>query len=434
VGFSNQDDHMKSEKKGRSSKPLSAKSSKKTSAEKTVKSPTTPASREKQAKAKKSAPKIPAILLEGDTPPPSNLRGPGQRYVVGTPGPSVSADAAELPEAYGTKQLLLTARDPRWVYAYWDFTTAQLREYNAESCDKHLVLRVFRAGEKTALQEIHVHPESRSWFVPVPSAGTRYHAELGYFDKKGLWTSISKSSNTLTPPDNLSDDLSVRFATLPVDVPFPQLLRLVGAAAQSSAPLAEALQELRGQGKVALPEPKQLQAGSWTSAQEKALGAIISMDSVRRVWMGSLEITELIRRQLFQEISSAVVAQFSLPTSPGGAISSISSVSSPFGGAARGKGFWFNVNAELIIYGATEPDAAVTIGGKPIKLRSDGTFSFRFVLPDGNYDLPVTAISADGDDSRHAALHFARETKYDGEVGKHPQDPGMKPPRVEHVS
>ena len=32
--------------------------------------------------------------------------------------------------------------------------------------------------------------------------------------------------------------------------------------------------------------------------------------------------------------------------------------------------------------GATEPDAAVTIGGRKIQLRKDGTFSFRFALPD----------------------------------------------------
>ena len=41
----------------------------------------------------------------------------------------------------------------------------------------------------------------------------------------------------------------------------------------------------------------------------------------------------------------------------------LSSVSSPYGGLEQKKGFWFNVNAELIIYGATEPNATVTIGG-----------------------------------------------------------------------
>ena len=39
-----------------------------------------------------------------------------------------------------------------------------------------------------------------------------------------------------------------------------------------------------------------------------------------RVWIGSLEITELVKRQLAKEISSAVAAQFSAPSSPLGAI------------------------------------------------------------------------------------------------------------------
>ena len=145
---------------------------------------------------------------------------------------------------------------------------------------------------------------------------------------------------------------------------------------------------------------------------------IISVDEMRRVWMGSLEITELIRRRLAQEISSL----------------GVSSLSSPFGGMGQPTGFWFNVNAELIIYGATERDATVTIGGRTIKLRSDGSFSYRFALPDGQYDLPAVATSSDGTDSRSAELKFSRSTQYRGDVQQHPQDPALKPPQAEHVA
>jgi len=107
---------------------------------------------------------------------------------------------------------------------------------------------------------------------------------------------------------------------------------------------------------------------------------------------GLAEITELIRRRLQQELYSAAAAQFSVPSSWSGAVSSFSS---PFGGMER-KGFWFNVNAELIIYGATEPNAQVTIGGRVIKLRPDGTFSYRFALPDGQFGLPAMAIRPTG--------------------------------------
>jgi hypothetical protein len=175
----------------------------------------------------------------------------------------------------------------------------------------------------------------------------------------------------------------------------------------------------------------------WTPAQEQALAEVISIDHVRRIWIGSLEITELIRRQLQEQVSSMGAAQWSLPSSAMGPLSSlsgVSSVSSPFGGAERRRGFWFNVNAELIIYGATEPDAKVTIGNRPIKLRPDGSFSFRFALPDGQYSLPAAAHSADGEETRRASLQFSRATTYAGEVGAHAQDKNLKPPLVSAVA
>jgi hypothetical protein len=73
------------------------------------------------------------------------------------------------------------------------------------------------------------------------------------------------------------------------------------------------------------------------------------------------------------------------------------------------------------------------LGGHEIKLRSDGTFSYRFALPDGHYNLPAVAVSPEGDDARAADLKFSRTTKYLGDVGTHPQDPSLKPPRPESI-
>ncbi len=384
--------------------------------------------------ARKATLKIPPLLLEDDAPPAPTVGGPGQRYALGPTPPAEHfgdvGDLGELPEAYGTKRLLLTARDPHWLYAQWDLTREQQRKLNAQSADRHLVLRIYiDAAGGEPVSQIHVHPESRHWFVPVDKAGTKYAAELGYYRPSGKWVNVSTSGATMTPPDTMSADTSVQFATLPVDVPFAQLLQLVKAAVRDHIPLTEVLQQLRASGYLRLPEEKLPPAGKWTATQERALAKIVTMDQVRRVWIGSLEITELIRRQLEREISSAAAAQFSLPTSPG-----VSSISSPFGGERRPKSFWFNVNAELIIYGATEPDATVTIGGRTIKLRPDGTFSYRFALPDGQYQLPAAATSADGSDQRKADLQFRRRTEYSGDVGVHPQDSALKAPRVENVA
>jgi hypothetical protein len=392
---------------------------------------------------------VPPILLEDDTPSSPLPSGPGDRYVLATAvRPALPAEEADLPEAYGTERLMLVARDPHWLYAHWDMTSAQLREHNAESRDGHLIVRVFQdEATGSPLFEQHVHPESRNWFLHVGSGGTKYVAQLGCYDRAGSWKAIATSGTTITPPDILSEDTSVRFETIPIDVPFSTLIQAVKAAVTEHVSLVEAIQELREAGYVELPEISEPSVSRtevigaapevprWTPQQERALAEVISIDEVRRVWMGSMEITELIRRQLEHELASQAAAELAGGERPGAERpGGVFSISSPFGGEEQRKGFWFNVNAELIIYGRTEPDATVTIGGRQIRLRNDGTFSFRFALPDGSYHLPVRATSGDGDDSREAQLHFWRATEYRGDVGPHPQDVKLKKPHPENVA
>jgi hypothetical protein len=377
-------------------------------------------------------------LLEGDNPAPVKASGPGSRYVLG-PGPSgvsFKPVGAELPESYGTRQLLLAARDPRWLYAHWDFTTEQLRACNAASADGHLMLRVYRntfSGEP--LLQIHLHPESRHWFVPVPYPAAKYVGALGYYDRDRRWVEQARSAATMTPPDSVAKEAAIRFATIPIEVPFVQLLASVQAAVRTNLPLAEAVQQLRAEGFYSLPPPEEV-AGTWTPAQEKALAAVVSLDPDRRIWVGSVEVTELIRRQLETEISSMAAAQFGVaPAAPASPAAAFGGVSSPSAAQpARRRGFWFTVNAELIIYGSTEPDAVVSIGGREIKLRRDGSFSFRFSLPDGQYDLPVKAVAADGEETRSADLRFGRHSVYDGTVEAHPQDKALQPPSAAAVA
>ena len=69
------------------------------------------------------------------------------------------------------------------------------------------------------------------------------------------------------------------------------------------------------------------------------------------------------------------------------------------------------MRTELIVYGATEPKAAVTLQGQPIKLRPDGTFSVRMDLPDGAQTIPVQATSPDGVETRTITPIVTRETE-----------------------
>jgi len=63
------------------------------------------------------------------------------------------------------------------------------------------------------------------------------------------------------------------------------------------------------------------------------------------------------------------------------------------------KNFFLEVWTELILYGRTRSDATVSVGGKKVKLRDDGTFSLRYALDEGDFRFDVTATSRDKTDS-----------------------------------
>jgi uncharacterized protein len=79
--------------------------------------------------------------------------------------------------------------------------------------------------------------------------------------------------------------------------------------------------------------------------------------------------------------------------------------------APLGRDFHFQIDAELIVYGTTEPNARVTLQGEPVQLRNDGTFTVRFSLPDSRQIIPAVASSPDGCEERTIVLAVERNTK-----------------------
>ena len=67
-------------------------------------------------------------------------------------------------------------------------------------------------------------------------------------------------------------------------------------------------------------------------------------------------------------------------------------------------------DAELIVYGATEPDATVYVDGEPIVLNSDGTFRFQMSFQDGQLKFPIVAVAVDGEQNRSVQMDFERTT------------------------
>ncbi len=83
---------------------------------------------------------------------------------------------------------------------------------------------------------------------------------------------------------------------------------------------------------------------------------------------------------------------------------------------SHGRAFFMHVNAEVIFYGGTDPQAKVWIDGAPIALDASGNFRYHFKFPDADFEIPIVAESPDGQETRSATLYFRRNTQREGKV------------------
>ncbi|MCX7887017.1 MAG: DUF4912 domain-containing protein [Verrucomicrobiae bacterium] len=266
--------------------------------------------------------------------PPSKIaRKPESGVSVGLPGPGESVSAAEaaataahkfdvtpkarlpkrkfaeeplgeLPESYGTAKLFLIARDPHWLYAYWDLTRQQMDDLRRRAADGRVLLRLFEKNIPAPVQELTLTQEARNWYISGVRPATTYHAHLGCWLADGRFHIAATSSEATTPPAVVSTDTTVRFATIPVDVPLEELLRVVRAYTADGQPLAEALHRLQRQG-VPFPFKVMIEIGPWSAEQAAVIERELGGDLWQRLQVGSLEFSEWLRRRLEQNISSA---------------------------------------------------------------------------------------------------------------------------------
>jgi hypothetical protein len=430
--------------------------------------------------------KVPPILLEGDQPSEAPASDQPAKFALGPSPEPASPESAPGPlsEAYGTGRLLLTARDPHCLYAHWDLTSDQQLDFSLKSADSGLQLRLYREDVSGPLvKEVPVQPGSRHSFVDVPASGAKYIAELGYAPPRGPWQRIALSEPALAPSDTMGQQEQIRFATLSFNShsapnsdlldpagSFPAIEAARGTLGEKPAPVPPTPSPER---KFPLPpplrtgrpwesrspEPEPATPGAqhqppaiaqpivakaallspanpelsnlssaapeWTSAQERALAELMGWSFLRQQGLSSADIANALHGEFQRAGISPPGELASIQAAAQLALSSSAALLSP-----EHRGFWFNVNAELVIYGATQPDAQVTLGGQPIELRPDGTFRCRFALPDGSYQLAIVAVSPQGE-LRRADLGFSRTSAHLGQVGSLPQDPVLKPPLAE---
>jgi hypothetical protein len=313
-----------------------------------------------------------------------------------------------LPDSYGTKKLFLVARDPGILFAYWDLSQVQYQEAARSAQDGKIFLEVYVPGEGR-VQQIHIWDSHRNWYLQVNRPDTNFIAQLGFYRGDGSFEVLARSAEVRTPRDTLSNDTNARFVTLPFTISFRELFDIIAGQSLDGEDLAETLARLQ-KSDFELPfqarVPRDL-----TPKESDELLEYLGDDEVRRRMVGSFEITEILKKRFETMVSSG---QWGSSGSPW-----VSSVSSPFGASfGRPREFHMHVNAELIIYGGTSPDAKVRVDGHDISLSKDGTFHYHFTFPDGNFHIPIDATSADGAEKRSALLSFLRMTELEGDVRK----------------
>jgi hypothetical protein len=277
----------------------------------------------------------------------------------GTPVATESSGKNGLPKNYGDTKIVILPRDPIWFYAYWEVAQAKFDELRAQLGDQKFnssrwTLRVydvtgikFEGTNAHRFFDIAVGPAIDNWYVNVGEVNRSWCVDLGLVTPDGEFIVIARSNIVNMPRQGISPVTDEQWAILQQE--FERLLKLSG---------------------------------------------------VDKIGKSSFDIAKLMRER-WEEIVS-----ISLPTSPGGA--------SSWHGAreeAKPKGFWLKADTELVVYGATEPDAKLTVQGQPVTLRPDGSFSLRFYLPDGDQEYPIEATSADGTMKKQITFVVTRETK-----------------------
>jgi len=246
-------------------------------------------------------------------------------------------------------------RDPSWMFVYWEISPGSrarlIREHGPDVFEhSRQVLRVHDVSDEAAscYFDIDIKHEARSWYVNVPEAGKAYCCEIGLALPDGRFVGIVKTNTVELPPGRVSDVMDEKWMAVSGD--FEKLLQLSG---------------------------------------------------VEYIGKGSGEVAKSLAQRW-----EMLLAVFSRGASWG-----VSSLAAQAGARPAEKKFRLVADCEFILYGATEPDAFLTVAGRKINLSPDGTFSMRFALPDGATGLPIQAMSSDEHDSRRIEINVSRKTE-----------------------
>jgi hypothetical protein len=280
--------------------------------------------------------------------------------------------------------MVLMLRDPKWLCVYWELDpdAAARHRIGALVGAPLLIVRLHQPPRKTL--DFTVFGQARTWYVPVDALAEEFRAELGYIGGAGRFVSLV-ASNPLTAvqPQPKPRSASRHLQASPATDEQPA----AGWAASHDDPHRESTEDWR-------PTPHR-----FGDDPDRPFDELPFLSERPERFPGA---SEHFLSRLGERLVPGGASEIALAPPPQrlGASEMLPSAWQVLDRPRGQRGFWLHVATELILYGATEPDARVTVAGEPVALREDGAFTLRYALPDGRIELPVRAVSADGEDER----------------------------------
>ena len=292
--------------------------------------------------------------------------------------PEISEPSSKSVKDEVNTKLVFLPRDPEWAYVFWQISESDRDKAQSLGANK-LCLRLYDAsgiGEgnlnQGTLREIAVDSYSTEWYLPIPLADRDYKVELGY--KYGFkWMSLAFSSVSHVPGTQPSEQILDKFVPFNLDTPV----------------LSEPLSIMQN--------PKVQENND---LHERLYQAATSFPTRRKV--GSEE---------FMEDMNSTNLDSNLTDSGSGQWSS--GINESGSGQFKNRSFWLVADSELIVYGATDPSAKLTIGEEEVPLAADGTFRLQVPFRDGSQKYEIKAVDASGDQEKSITMKFDRLTPLD---------------------
>jgi hypothetical protein len=142
------------------------------------------------------------------------------KFFLGPQPHIVVSEPDALPGSYNDNRIVLLARDPHWLYAYWDFSGEHFSKARNQlaATDERLVLRIFdvtyiefNGANAWSSRDFELTPFATSWYISVPQADAAYCAEIGYRAPDGRFVSLGRSNVISTPRAEVSPSTTVRW-------------------------------------------------------------------------------------------------------------------------------------------------------------------------------------------------------------------------------